>query len=285
MLVLLPLLAAGCTGGTARSAAPSLLPSSFAEVSTGTHGGAMWAGVIPNSEVPAARRESAVYLPPNVSAAERYPLVILLHGFRGSPFGYVNALDFARVADDAIASGAVRPFVAIMPAAGTSVRYDGEWAGVWERFVVRDVLAWADRTLPVRADRAARAIGGDSAGGYGAVDIGLRHPRLFGTLEAWSGYFHPIADGPLTDAPPAQLRAHDPSVLARRTAPTLRSLGTHFFLSAGKRDRKAARDTRAFALELRSLRLPVRLHVRDGGHNGRFWREQLPAALEAAVPG
>ena len=67
MLVLLPLLAAGCTGATARSAAPSLLPSSFAEVSTGTHGGAMWAGVIPDSEVPAARRESAVYLPPTVS--------------------------------------------------------------------------------------------------------------------------------------------------------------------------------------------------------------------------
>ena len=90
MLLLLPLLAAGCTGATARSAAPSLLPSSFAEVSTGTLGGTMWAGVIPNSAVPAARRESAVYLPPKASATERYPLVILLHGFRGSPFGFVN---------------------------------------------------------------------------------------------------------------------------------------------------------------------------------------------------
>jgi len=261
-----------------------MLPSSFAQVSSGSHGGAMWAGVIPNSAVPSARRESAVYLPPDVSTTERYPLVILLHGFRGSPFGYVNGLDFARIADDAIASGRVKPFVAIMPAAGTSVRYDGEWAGAWELFVVRDVLAWADRTLPVRTDRAARAIGGDSAGGYGAVDIGLRHPALFGTLEAWSGYFHPIADGPLTDAPLAQLRAHDPSLLARRAAPALRELGTRFFLSAGKRDRKAARDTRTFAAELRSLRLPVRVDVRDGGHNGTFWREQMPAALEAAVP-
>ena len=49
---------------------------------------------------------------------------------------------------------------------------------------------------------------GLSAGGYGAVDIGLRHPGLFSTLEAWIGYFHPLGAGALVHADAAGRRAH-----------------------------------------------------------------------------
>ena len=243
----------------------------------------MWAGVIPNTEIPSARRPSAVYLPPSVSPRRRYPLVILLHGFRGSPYGYVYGLRFAQIADREIEAHRVPPFIAIMPAAGKSVRYNGEWAGVWERFVVHDVLSWANRHLPVRRGRASRAIGGDSAGGYGAVDIALRHPGLFGTAESWSGYFVPIADGPLEGAPQRMLQAHDPTLLALRESAALRRLDTRFFLSAGSHDRIVAGHTRAFAGELRRLGIAERFLVMPGRHNGRFWRAQLPAALAYAL--
>jgi enterochelin esterase-like enzyme len=273
-------LARSATTARGADAAARIMPARFLRLMNGPHGGSMWAGVIPNTFVPEARRPSAVYLPPHVSPDRRYPLIILLHGFRGSPYGYAYGLRFAQIADDEIASHRVPPFVAIMPAAGTSVRYDGEWAGAWERFVIDDVLRWAARRLPVRGDPAGRAIGGDSAGGYGAVDITLRHPGVFGTAESWSGYFEPIADGPLTRASPAELRAHDPTLLVQSLGDRLRRLGTRFYLSAGTRDGGSLRATRAFAAALRRLGLPVRLVVRAGGHNGRFWRAQLPAALE-----
>src|SRR5438067_2115693 len=81
------------------------------------------------------------------------------------------------------------PFVAVMPPAGLTGRFDGEWTGPWERFFVSAVVPWASAHLPIGRSPPARSIAGLSAGGYGAVDIGLRHLRMFGTLEAWSGSF------------------------------------------------------------------------------------------------
>jgi enterochelin esterase-like enzyme len=244
-------------------------------------GGTVWQGVIPNPALPQLHRTSAVYLPPAYSPARRYPLLVVLHGFRGSPYSIVFGLRFAELADAEIAAGRAAPFVAVMPVAGATPRYDGEWAGPWERWVVDDVVPWARRSLPVLPARAATAIAGYSAGGYGAVDIGLRHPRMFGTLESWSGYFRPYADGPLRDATRAVLRAHDPTLLAAREAPLLRRLGIRIYLScATTHDRVTAGFARTFARELARLRLPHALVLLPGGHDGRFWRAQLPRALD-----
>jgi enterochelin esterase-like enzyme len=163
-------------------------------------------------------------------------------------------------------------------------RFDGEWSGIWEDYVVDDVVPWVDAHLPAAADRDARSIAGLSAGGYGAVDIGLRHPALFGTLESWSGYFRPFRDGSLAHADAAALAAHDPSLLVRAEAPRLRRLGTRFFLSSGTtHDRVSAGAARAFAGELTALGLAHRLFLIPGGHQGKVWRRQLPAALRYAL--
>lgn len=267
-----------------RAAPPAgALPSSFGQIGTGPEGGAVWQGVIRNRGAPDARRPSVIYLPPGFSTSAHYPTVYLLHGFRGSPYSYTDGLKLAEVADGFIAAG-LRPFVAVMPAAGASGSYHGEWAGVWENFVVRDVLPWVRAHLPAADGLASRAIAGLSAGGYGAVDIGLRHPRLFATLEAWSGYFHPIRDGPLADAPRTVLATHDPTLLVEREAPLLRRLGVRFFLSCGTtHDRVTAGFARTFAATLARLHLPHELWLRPGGHDGKFWRAQLAPALRYAV--
>jgi enterochelin esterase-like enzyme len=262
-------------------AAPPL--PGWTHIDTGPDGGSVWQGVIPSPGFPGLRRDSAVYLPPGYPGRSRYPLLVVLHGFRGAPDSIVFGLRFAQLGDAEIASGRSRPFVAVMPVAGTSSRYDGEWAGPWERWVVGDVVPWARRSLPVLGGRADRAIAGYSAGGYGAVDIGLRHPRLFGTLESWSGYFRPFADGPLRGASRAVLAAHEPTRLAAREARLLRRLGTRFYLSCGStHDRITAAWARTFDRELVRLRLPHDLVLRPGGHDGRFWRAQLPTALDYA---
>jgi enterochelin esterase-like enzyme len=209
---------------------------------------------------------------------------LLLQGFPGGPYSYTDSLDLPRIADSLISSFAVPPFIAVIPPAGVTGWYDGEWAGPWESFVVRDVLPWTTASLPVARDRERWAIAGLSAGGYGAVDMALRHPFLFGTIESWSGYFGAPRDGPLRGASRAQLLAHDPYVLTTREAPLLRRLGTRFFVvSATTHDRSSARAARRFAYELRRLHLPFRVVLAPGGHDGAFWRAHLAAALRYAL--
>ena len=260
-----------------------LLSPSWRLVEAGPDGGSVWRGPIANTALPRARRETLVYLPPGARPDARYPLVVLLHGFPGSPYSYTESLELPRIADSLISTLAVPPFVAVMPPAGVTGWYDGEWAGPWERFVLRDVLPWT-RRLPVARRRGDWSIAGLSAGAYGAADIALRHPRLFSTVESWSGYFGAPQDGPLRGATRAQRLAHDPSVLLAREAPLLRRLGTRFFVeSATTHDHAGAREAARFARELRRLRLPHRLLLAPGGHDGAFWRAHLAAALRFAL--
>jgi enterochelin esterase-like enzyme len=112
--------------------------------------------------------------------------------------------------DPLVVAGKLPPFVAVMSPAGLTPRFRGEWTGVWEDYLVRDVVPWVDRHFPAIAAGRGRILAGLSAGGYGAVDIGLRHPGTFGTLEAWSGSFTAPHDGSLAGASGAVLAAHDP---------------------------------------------------------------------------
>lgn len=258
---------------TAPGAAGAALAPSFAQFRAAPGGGTIWRGVIPG-----AVRKSAIYLPPGFSDSRRYPVVYLLPGMPGSPWSYVNSLSLASLGDTLIARHDARPFIAVVPVAGPSGRYDGEWAGPWERYLVQRVVPWVDAHLPTVAAAGGRTLGGLSAGGYGAVDIGLRHPSLFGQLMAWGGYFRPFADGPLRHAPPAVLAAHDPTRLARADAPALRRRRTRFFLSSGPgHDHITPAETAAFGRELRSLGVPCRVELlRPQRH---VWERQLAAGL------
>jgi enterochelin esterase-like enzyme len=276
----------GVAVATRAGAAPRALPPSFVRIRSGPDGGTIWLGRIPNAEVPPDRRLSAVYLPPQASREARYPLVIVLHGLPGSPSSIYDSLRFASVADRLIGEGAVAPFVAVIPYGGSRVDpATAEWAGAWEDYVVRDVLPWADAHLPVRLDAAGRVLAGLCAGGYGAVDIGLRHAGLFGTLESWGGYFRPFSDGPFVHAPERFVDAHTPTILVREQAARLRRDGVRFFLSTGGNHGEVrAAWTLAFAAELQRLGLPQRLWLLPPSERGHFWGAQLPAALGYAVP-
>jgi enterochelin esterase-like enzyme len=269
--------------GVPASPAQALLPS-FVEIVRGPAGGTIWQGVIRNSAYPRSPRLSLVYFPPGFSAQGRYPTLYVLHGIRGSPYSIANGLRFASFADNAIVAGQVRPFLAVMPPAGLTARFSGEWTGVWERYVVDDVVPWSDRNLPALRLRAARAIAGLSAGGYGAADIGLRHPALFGTIESWSGSFFAPHDGSLRHASAKQLAANDPTSLAEGEAALLRRLRTRFFLSCGSRDPGNLLGSIHFARLLAALGVRHRTFFAPGGHDGRFWQAQLPVALHYAFP-
>ena len=266
-------------------AAPPL-PPGWTPVAAGPAGGVVYQGRIPNAFVPSDRRPSAVYLPPGYSPARRYPVVYLLHGLPGSPASIWDGLRLAAVADALIAAGRTRPFVAVMPVGGPAADPSaGEWAGVWERYVVDGVVPWVDAHLSTEPGPQGRALEGLCAGGFGAVDIGLRHPGLFGTLGSWEGYFAPVfRDGPFAHAGAAALRAHDPALLVRSEAARLRRGGVRFYVSVGGNHGEVLRRwTLAFATELAGLRLEHELWLLAPSERGHFWRATLPSALRYGV--
>ena len=249
----------------------------FTTVTSEPSGGQLLHGTFPGTA-----RPGFVYLPPRFDPARRYPVVYLLHGMPGSPSEYPDGTELGRFADAAIAAGTLRPFIGVMPAAGTKPGYNGEWAGPWETALVDRVLPWVDASLPTIASPAGRVIAGLSAGGYGAVDIALRNPNVFGAVEAWSAYFKPLHDGPFKHATAHMLAANDPTLLAKREAARLRAAGMRFFVSTGPfHSHWIARGTsRHFADELERLGLPTT--YRAFSDRRGEWRKQLDAGLDWA---
>jgi S-formylglutathione hydrolase FrmB len=248
----------------------AVLPG-FTPFAAGPHGGVVLAGTFPG-----ATRPGYVYLPPGYSRTRRYPVLYLLHGMPGSPSEYLAGTDLAAFSDTAISVGRLRPFIAVLPAAGPGRGYDGEWAGPWEREVVEDV-PFVDAHLPTIAAPAGRVLAGLSAGGFGAVYIALRHPDLFGAVESWSGYFHPLRDGPFKHDTNAQLRANDPRLLLRNAR------GMRFFLSTGPYHSHwiEPAETRTFARSLVAVGVPVRTFVYNRLKGE--WRAQFDAGLTWAL--
>ena len=246
----------------------------FTPVAGEPDGGRLLQGTFPGTA-----RAGYVYLPPGFDPAQRYPVVYLLHGMPGSPSEYPDGTQLGAFADAAIADGTLRPFIGVMPAAGTTPGYNGEWAGEWASALVDRVLPWVDRRLPTVASPAGRVIAGLSAGGYGAVDIALRHPNLFGAVESWSGYFQPLHDGPFKHAPATTLAANDPVLIVQREARTLRDDRVRFFVSTGPaHSHWIPRGTaQRFANEL--ARLGLSTTYRSFPDPRGQWREQLDAGL------
>ncbi len=258
-------------------AAASLLPG-FTPYAAGPEGGSVQTGTFPGEQ-----RPGFLYLPPGFSRSHRYPVVYLLHGMPGSPSEYLVGTDLATWADTEIGNGTIRPFIAVLPAAGPRPQYNGEWAGGLAAALVHEIVPWIDARLPTIAAPRGRVIAGLSAGGFGAVDIGLRHPQLFGAIEAWSAYFSPLHDGPFRHAPTAVLSANDPTKLAPVLARTLRRDHTRFFLSTGPGHSHwfKPRQTLEFARELRNLGVPASYHAYANARGE--WRAQFDTGLAWAL--
>ena len=227
-----------------------------------------------------------VYLPPGYdrNPNRRYPVLYLLHGTPGRPDGFLLALGMGVTEDALVAKHKIKPLILVMPFGSTSVFTDKEWAnGIrphegWETFVSRDVVHAIDsryRTIP---NGAARAIGGLSEGGYGALNIGFHHPGEFTLLESWSGY--ELADNvkAIFGGKQALLRWNSPMKLLPQVAGRLKQANTAIWFYSGRHDPLRHENAR-FARELAHEGVSYTFFVGDGGHNWRLWRANVPGSL------
>jgi enterochelin esterase-like enzyme len=199
-----------------------------------------------------------VYLPAGfASTSERYPVLYLLHG-NNQPATAFLQIGLQEKLDALIARHAIAPLIAVMIQGG---RGANNWRNRYESYVL-EVQRLVDRMLPTVPARSARAIAGDSMGGYGAMNIALGHPQRFSVVESWLGFFDGL-DGEL-----------------RAATPTIEREGLRAFVYGGADDKIADPSENApFAARLRAAGATAHGTVYEGGHT----METLEAHVEAML--
>ena len=221
---------------------------------------------------PGSGTEHAVWVyRPAVPDSSQLPVLYFLHGLPGRA-DEIFREGLAASLDRYFAAGAP-PFVVASPN-GHEARPDPEWGDAadgsqhLETFVTGSVVAAVEGAN--RRDRAHRAIAGFSMGGYGATNLALHHPDLFGQLIAISGYFH--VDDPDRVFGRALASWNSPDRLVGR-ARSLRIL----LLDARHDSVPDVRgQTQRFASLLRAARVPASVHIAPGGHDWAYVASQFP---------
>jgi enterochelin esterase-like enzyme len=203
-----------------------------------------------------------LYRPP---VSGQYPLLIVLDG----P-DYLRRARLARMVDNLIAHGRIRPLALAMVANGGQARYV-EYAcnDSTVAFLRRCVLPLARERLnllDLDAHPGAHGLLGASMGGLGALYTALRAPEVFGHAISQSGAF---ALGALGKDPVVfDLIRHTP----RQPVEVWMDVGTYEQLLPANRRMHALLRERGYDVTYREY---------HGGHNYSAWRDDVWRGLEA----
>jgi S-formylglutathione hydrolase FrmB len=234
-----------------------------------------------------------IYLPPGyqsaASSGTRFPVLYVLHGDGND--GHRDALHLflkgkvGPTASDLWSSGRLNHMLIVVPnLAAPNPDGDTEWAntsrGPYETALLQ-MIRGVDATWSTIAKRSGRGISGLSMGGYGAVNVGLRHVGLFSTIESWSGYFNQTRDGPYEGASRKLLRARSPAVYVHRMRRALARNPIHVLLYVSPAEAFASEQA-PFARTLRSLGVPVVARLFGGRHNFDLWAAHMGLSLTFA---
>jgi Putative esterase len=206
-----------------------------------------------------------VYLPPGYDATTaHYPVVYMLTGQDQSDKAFLQ-VGLQGQLDRLIAAHVIPPLLAVMIQGGPGANlWRNQGAQRYEGYVL-EVQELVDRMLPTVPARGARAIVGDSMGGYGAMNAALSNPYRFGVVESWIGFFNGLA---------GELRAD---------APIFARLGLHAFVYGGEQDHIAnPGEDLPFAAALRGAGADAEGAVYPGEHNLETVEAHLPGMLAFA---
>ena len=245
------------------------------------------------SEALAGKRQYVAWLPPGYDPdrAERYPLVLLLHGLGGGGRDWFDPglgdlqTDLRRL----VTSGAIPPFIAVAPDGGNGYWTD-HLGAPRERYgaFIDEVLADAGHRFRAAPDRL--AIVGASMGGHGALSRALMAPGRFRAVVSIAGALFPE---PPTHRPiykkvwgsPAD-RAHwlatSPMALLERTP---RADVPPIFLACGADERERFLDWNVAAdRRLTELGIAHAFVLTPGPHGWTTWRALNQRWLEWLAP-
>jgi enterochelin esterase-like enzyme len=211
----------------------------------------------------------------------RYPVLYLLHGLGATNRQWSRLGAFDEV-ERQVAAGAA-PVIVVLPTGNTGYWVNQAGGGArYGDYVAQDLVAQIDATYRTVARPEARALGGISMGGNGALQISLNYPGVFGTVGAHSpalrtrqqapyfmgGFFPGTGASPGAEA----YAARDPLTLVK--GGTGAAPG-RLWVDVGQQDVWAPRVQELHAaLQERGWAhtwLPA-----TGGHDAAYWQRRLP---------
>jgi putative tributyrin esterase len=215
-----------------------------------------------------------VYLPAGYrSGSKRYRVIYFLHGLPATPNSY-RANQFV---GKAVSSG-THAAIVVAPQGARSDNEDHEYLDLkptenWPRAISQDLTHCIDSRFRTIANRSGRALAGLSAGGYGAMNIGLRNLATFGAVESWSGYFEatdPSGHHKLDlGSPQANAAAAVPRGAVLEAA--IKAHPTLIAFYVGRQDDRFADDNESFSAALTHDGVPHLFRTYPGGHSGALW--------------
>jgi S-formylglutathione hydrolase FrmB len=230
---------------------------------------------VPSADSDLPVRDVYVYRPA-VSKGVVLPVLYMLHGYPGHPPALARWM--APVLDATFRQGA-KPFVVAIPDGNGRSHPDTEWADsvngrtLVESSILEKVLPAVEGSKPLPAGM--RAIGGFSMGGYGAANLGLRHPSVFGQIVAVSGYYHTDDLSGMFGGRPSVIAANTPDAMVRAAA----GKRIQLFESTSESDPLIRHQASDFDRRLRACHCVAALDVRlaGGDHNIDFVAASTPA--------
>ncbi len=228
-----------------------------------------------------------VYLPSDYEAsAKRYPVIYFLHGLPASSVAY-QSTDFLRRAMTKAGRSAIVVAVQGARDGEPDTEYLDSGPGRnWETAVAVEVPRYVDGRFRTIRSRRGRAIVGVSAGGYGAMLLGLHHLGEFSAIESWSGYFHPTDPtgnlGLDLGSATKNARASAHSFIAGLGRAFERN-ATFLAFYVGRDDRRFRPENEQLDRELEAAHVPHLFRVFAGGHAQPLWTRHAAAWLGLAL--
>jgi enterochelin esterase-like enzyme len=211
-----------------------------------------------------------IFLPPGYAddPTVRYPVLYMLHGMQGS---YNEWLSYGLLgrAHDMMSAGQIAPFLIVVPQGDQSYWVDHADGGPrWGTYVEQDLVAEIDIHFRTRPDRQHRAVGGLSMGGYGALQLGINYPNVFGVVGAHSPSLHGKDDAPPFLGDQTYFNQHDPVYLYRTEPEIARTL--QIYIDVGQDDPWHPAIA-AFHQQLLAEGIAHEWRLFPGDHGGTYW--------------
>jgi len=217
--------ATACSSGSAPAPTPTKTPPATSATAAPTPPDEAGAGARAakfKSDALGVEKRYRIYLPADYdTSTKRYPVFYYLHGLGGNEDNWVEGGEL----DKAAATLALEAIV-VMPDGDDAfyingiapIDYDKCMAdGVgqlfmpgheakhttcvkkrdYDTYITKDLIAHVDATYRTIATREGRAIAGLSMGGFGALQLSMRHPDLYSAAASHSGLVSLLYGGPI----------------------------------------------------------------------------------------
>ena len=238
-----------------------------------------------------------VYLPSDYNSEKHYPAVYLLHGLSDDYTAWVKRGNMQTVADELVRSGEARPMVIIMPNAGGPDTHN-TWNGYfnmpgcsYEDFFFGELVPAVEKKYNCGGSKGRRAVMGLSMGGGGSTVYAQRHPDMFSSCYAMSGWLDNKNDevgykkgsyDKLYLVGQAVRKHSALDYLDNADEATLEKLRTvAWFFDCGDDD-YLLQQSMDLHMKMRARMVHSELRVRNGVHNWEYWHLALRLSLPFA---